>query len=220
MNKRDRKSRIKVILFILPLTIIGLTGCNPKDSSVIQVQQTNREQSEVSNETTKEQASETKEEIDKDTETVSETDQGTTEETEQGMNTAEGEKQTGKDADNREVLSQLIGLLGLTKEKLSDTIGDDPKSIDEGGVEFTNYGIRVWFGEDSLANQIYILNNDMEINGLKIGDPIRGFEKKFGEPVKDNNGDAHFKYKDIYLSVNYDTDTKEIFGIYILKEDF
>ncbi|QHQ61227.1 hypothetical protein Ana3638_10960 [Anaerocolumna sedimenticola] len=67
-------------------------------------------------------------------------------------------------------------------------------------IKFTNYGIRVRFGKYSLANQIYIMNNDIEINGLKIGDPISGFEKKFGEPVKDNSGNAHFKYKYIYLS--------------------
>jgi len=89
-------------------------------------------------------------------------------------------------------------------------------------LEFKKEGLRIWFDNKSytLVNQIFIMRNDIDLNGVKIGDNINSFNNVFGNPVSDNNGDAHFKYKNVFLSVNYDTKSGRSFGVYILKNDF
>lgn len=64
------------------------------------------------------------------------------------------------------------------------------------------------------------MRNDLNLNGVKIGDKISRFKEVFGNPVSDKSGDAHFKYKNIFLSVNYDANTGQTYAIYILKNDF
>ena len=119
-------------------------------------------------------------------------------------------------------LEGYIGLLGLDKEKLAETLKETPGSVDEGGLEFKKAGIRVWFDPENgtSAHQIYTDREDIDLKGVKIGDKIDQFKETFGEPVSDRNGDMHFKYKDVFLSVNYDTSTGETFALYVLKEDF
>ncbi|MBB6214275.1 hypothetical protein HNQ80_000344 [Anaerosolibacter carboniphilus] len=119
-------------------------------------------------------------------------------------------------------LTEYLGLLGLSKEELINKLNEKPNSIGEGGLEFKEAGIRVWFDQESytLVDQIFIMRKDIDLNGVKVGDKISRFKEVFGNPISDRNGDAHFKYKDIFLSVNYDTKTEEIYGLYILKNDF
>jgi len=118
-------------------------------------------------------------------------------------------------------LSSYISLMGLSRDKLADTIKETPSSVDEGGMEFKNAGIRFWFDTQSgTVNQIFTQNKNIDLNGVKIGDKIDKFEEKFGKPVSDKNGDMHFKYKDVFLSVNYDTETGTTYALYILKKDF
>ncbi len=113
-----------------------------------------------------------------------------------------------------------LDLLGLDRDELIDALGEEPESIDEGGLEFKKAGIRVWFDQDAVS-QIFTQRQDIDFNGAKIGDKIDAFKKAFGEPVSDQNGDMHFKYGDnAYISVNYDTDTGETFAVYLLSEDF
>jgi hypothetical protein len=49
---------------------------------------------------------------------------------------------------------------------------------------------------------------------------IQMFKDIFGEPTKDKEGEAHFSYEGIYLVTQYDTTTKEVFGIYLLTEAY
>lgn len=116
-------------------------------------------------------------------------------------------------------LTYYIGLLGLSKDELPGKINETPVSADEGGQEFEKAGIRVWF-DDTSVSQIFTQRKDIDINGVNIGDKIDKFKEKFGEPVSDKNGDMHFKYKDVFLSVNYDTKSRDTFALYILKKDF
>ncbi len=119
-------------------------------------------------------------------------------------------------------LDGYIGLLGLTKEELVKNLGEEPEKIDEGGLEFKKAGIRIWFDQTNYktAEQIFVMDPDFDIHGVKLGDKIDKFKKVLKDPVSDRNGDAHFKYNEIYLSINYDTNTQVTYGLYLLKNDF
>ena len=119
-------------------------------------------------------------------------------------------------------LDGYIGLLGLTKEELVKNLGEEPEKIDEGGLEFKKAGIRIWFDQTNYktVEQIFVMNPDFDIHGVKLGEKIDKFKEVLKDPVSDRNGDAHFKYNDIYLSINYDTNTQVTYGLYLLKNDF
>lgn len=114
-----------------------------------------------------------------------------------------------------------LDLLGLNKQDLINKMNEKPYSIDEGGLEFKEAGIRVWFNWDTdTVNQVYLDRNNLDFNGAIIGDKIENFKEAFGEPISDRNGDMHFKYGNSYISVNYDPQTKITFAVYLLSEDF
>lgn len=116
---------------------------------------------------------------------------------------------------------QYFDLLGASKDKLLDTLTEEPTKIDEGGLEFKENGLRIWFNTDFTAvSQIFTDRVDIDFNGAKIGDKIESFKKAFGEPISDTNGDMHFKYDEGFISVNYDTQTEASFAVYLLSEDF
>lgn len=116
---------------------------------------------------------------------------------------------------------RYFDLLGSGKQDLINDISEKPESVDEGGLEFKETGIRVWFHTDtSIVNQVFTQREDLDFKGAKIGDKIESFQKAFGESIRDQNGDMHFKYKDGYISVIYDTQTKITFAVYLLSEDF
>ena len=115
-----------------------------------------------------------------------------------------------------------IKLIGLSKKQLIDTIGEKPYIIDEGGLDFSEYGIRVWFegyGTGSVQ-QVYTDKKDVDFNGVKIGDKISKFKDIFGKPVQKNNTSAYnnFEYNGIILSVYYNPKTKITFAVYILDQ--
>lgn len=111
-------------------------------------------------------------------------------------------------------------LLGLSKQDFLYRMNEKPETIDEGGLEFKEAGIRVWFDmETSVVSQIYFDRNDMDFNGARIGDKIESFKTAFGEPVSDKNGDMHFNYKDRYISVNYDAQIQTTVAVYLLSEE-
>lgn len=120
------------------------------------------------------------------------------------------------------LLERYIGLLGLTKEELVTNLGEEPEKIDEGGLEFKKAGIRIWLDQTNYktAEQIFVMDPDFDIHGVKLGEKIDKFKEVLKDPVSDRNGDAHFKYNDIYLSINYDTSTQVTYGLYLLKNDF
>ena len=119
-------------------------------------------------------------------------------------------------------LDGYIGVLGLTKEELVKNLGEEPEKIDEGGLEFKKAGIRIWFDQTNYktVEQIFVMNPDFDIHGVKLGEKIDKFKEVLKDPVSDQNGDAHFKYNNIYLSINYDTNTQVTYGLYLLKNDF
>lgn len=112
-------------------------------------------------------------------------------------------------------------LLGSSKQDLITDISEKPESVDEGGLDFKETGIRVWFDTDTgIVNQVFTQREDLDFKGAKIGDKTESFQNAFGEPISDQNGDMHFKYKDGYISVVYDTQTGITFAVYLLSEDF
>ncbi|WP_312430023.1 M56 family metallopeptidase [Lacrimispora sp.] len=114
-----------------------------------------------------------------------------------------------------------LDLLGLTKDELLNSMDEETESVDGGGMEFKKSGLRVWFDWDTnTVSQVYIASSDTDFNGAIIGDNIENFKKAFGDPVSDQNGDIHFRYKDAYISVNYDMQTKISCAVYLLSEDF
>lgn len=116
-----------------------------------------------------------------------------------------------------------IKLIGLTKKDLISTVGEQPKKIDEGGLEFPKAGIRVWFKDygSGPVQQVYTDKKDVEFNGVKIGDKISSFKNIFGTPVKEDTNSAfsNFNYKGIVLSVYYDPKTEITFAAYILDQE-
>ncbi|MFW6676351.1 hypothetical protein ACOAOT_01700 [Lacrimispora sp. AGF001] len=135
----------------------------------------------------------------------------------------EAAKESSTAAENESaLLDRYIALLGLTKEELVKNLGEEPEKIDEGGLEFKKAGIRIWFDQTNYktAEQIFVMDPDFDIHGVKLGEKIDKFKEVLKDPVSDRNGDAHFKYNDIYLSINYDTNTQVTYGLYLLKNDF
>ncbi|UOO37059.1 hypothetical protein IZU99_07220 [Oscillospiraceae bacterium CM] len=121
-------------------------------------------------------------------------------------------------------LEDLTKLLGLTKDALIKAIPETPVTVDEGGLGFEKTGIRVWFDNESYTTvaQVLILSDAIDINGLKLGDSFEAFKAVFGEPMSDTNGDAHFKYGDMYLSVVRDPadQSGKVIAVYLLSENF
>lgn len=203
IKKFDKKLRTWFIGGMALIITISFAGCGSKVSTnednikkEVAVQETSKDSNDTSS-------------------TLQDTSKETTSENEKTVNELK--------SDNKESsFNEYINLLGLSKEKLIGTLNEKPSPIDEGGLEFKEAGVRVWFDAKShtLVDQIFIMKSDMDLNGVKIGDKISKFKEVFGKSVSDKNGDAHFKYKDIFLSVNYDTKTEQTYGVYLLQTDF
>ncbi|MBU3188095.1 hypothetical protein K9O30_00655 [Clostridium bowmanii] len=116
-----------------------------------------------------------------------------------------------------------IKLIGLNKTELMEKLGEEPTTIDEGGLKFSQLDIRVWFKDygKGPVEQVYIDNKDVDFDGLRLGDKICSFKEKFGKPVEEHLSFAisNFKYKGIVLSVYYDPKTETTFAVYILDEN-
>jgi len=117
---------------------------------------------------------------------------------------------------------EYIKLIGLNKRELITSVGEEPTSIDEGGLEFSKIGIRVWlkgYGTGPVE-QIFINKKNVDFNGAKIGDRISSFKNKFGLPVAENTGSAYsnFEYNGVVISVYYNPKTEVTFAVYILDE--
>ncbi|MEL4106124.1 hypothetical protein AAFA46_04680 [Oscillospiraceae bacterium WX1] len=121
-------------------------------------------------------------------------------------------------------LKDLTALLGMTKDSLLKAIPETPVTVDEGGLGFEKTGIRVWFDDKTHTTvaQVLIMNDTIDINSLKLGDNFGAFKDVFGTPVSDTNGDAHFKYGDIYIStLREQSDLNgKVISVYLLSENF
>jgi hypothetical protein len=76
------------------------------------------------------------------------------------------------------------------------------------------------YGKGLVVSQIFTQRKDINFNGAVIGENISIFKKALGKPISDKNGEAHFKYKDIFLLINYDIQTGNTICAYFLKEDY
>lgn len=220
-RKKSNKTLTAALFVSLSVSMAVLTGCSSKKQVITLLDNTKSGIEQSTDLDTAESATAQQDNSVENTANSSEENGNTinsasTVENSAGEETGETNVSSGEENN----LDKLIGLLGLTKEEISKELGEEPSKIDEGGLEFINYGIRVWFDEGAKVNQIFLLAGDIDLKGVKAGDTISAFKEVFGDPVKDNNGDAHFKYGDIYLSVNYEKDTLKTYGIYILSEDF
>lgn len=123
--------------------------------------------------------------------------------------------------DEKDSLEKYEKLIGLSREEIIYAMGEEPDSADEGGLEFLNADINVWFGDDGKSvNEIAIYNSDIDFNGAKIGGKIEDFKKVFGKPVVEDNASAYsnFDYKGLVLSVAYDPSVDRVVGVSIMKE--
>lgn len=211
----NQKLRKTGILLITLLGVAGLTACNTKKIDTV-AQESEQIQEQGSTQEANEQPTQEPSEDPTQEPTQAPAELSTenqTTDTDQGQDAAEVTNQY-KD------LSQLGTLLGLSKEELIEQVDSEHTTIDEGGLEFSQPEIRVWFDKDGKVNQIFTVDKGIDFNGTKIGDNIKSFVEKFGEPTKDNNGEAHFTYKDIFILVHYDSETGSTYDVYLLKEDF
>ncbi|HEX9061020.1 MAG TPA: hypothetical protein VF941_12645, partial [Clostridia bacterium] len=204
MINKSKKSSLKAfgsIIFIIVISFASLSGCgSSKETSANEGSTKNIEKTAGTASTI----------------TQDSTLQNTTDRTNKGETAAATSTAVVSKTDSS--LAGYISLLGLSRDKLASTLNEKPVFVDEGGLEFKKAGIRIWF-DGTSASQIFTQRKDIDLNGAKIGDKIDRFKEKLGQPVSDKNGDMHFKYKDVFLSINYDTGTKDTFALYILKKD-
>lgn len=214
MINRFIKNSMILLGSVMLVIAAGLSGCSSGELSG---------QAAATNEATavKDATSESSQDAGKTAEETSPpASGGTVQNVPGGTNEESGKPETGSEADDSSLMG-YISLLGLDRDELAGRFDEKPGSADEGGLEFEKAGIRVWFDtETGTVNQIFTVRKDMDMNGARIGDKTDKFKEAFGEPVSDRNGDMHFKYKDVFLSVIYDTSTGETFALYILKKDF
>ncbi|AGF58651.1 hypothetical protein B0P06_003031 [Clostridium saccharoperbutylacetonicum] len=213
MNKFEKKFKnllVVTMVSFITISLIGLIGCESK-------------------ELTKADAENKKVVVDKNSEDNNEGNSkdakvATTSKILEDEKQIDSKKSIDKskiDADEMN-FKDYISLLGTNKEKLLSTLNEKPSSVDEGGVEFKKAAIRVWFDKKSntQVDQVLIMGKEANLNGVKIGENISRFKEVFGKSISDKNGDAHFKYNGVFLSINYDTNTGETYAVYILKNDF
>lgn len=203
------------------ITVGAFTGCSVKDKDSVTAYANMKEQ-QISTKDTKGEAAksdkpnseESKSEEPKVTEEAKSDDSKVVEEAKTDESkVAENETKIGE-------FKNYISLLGQKKDDLTTLLKEQPTTIDEGGLDFKNAQLRVWLDKDGLVNQVFTMNKEVDFNGVKIGADIKNFKEVFGDPISDNNGDAHFKYDNVYLSVNYDTKTGGTYAVYILNENF
>lgn len=229
IQKRFKLLLSAAIICAITISSASIVGCSPKKSSEIDL-----ENKEVSVEKVSENSNQT--EGEKISEEVVSIEKSSNNEDNKEIAALQVKKKndsvkiiedsksmdTSKSDTGKNNFAEYMNLLDLSKEKLISALNEKPSSIGEGGVEFEKAGIRVWFNQknNDKVEQIFTMRNDLNLNGVKIGDKISRFKEVFGNPVSDKNGDAHFKYNNIFLSVNYDANTGQTYAIYILKNDF
>jgi bla regulator protein blaR1 len=193
-KKSKWTSTLLTIILVLSIGLIGLTGCKKSDA---EAKDNAAAQTSSENDNTNNNAA---------------------------VDTATPVPETTKAPESSDVselnnLDMLTELIGLSKDDLISKLGKDYNTIDEGGLKFADQGIRVWFDEKGVTNQVYMDDKDIDLDGVKIGSSIDGFKDAFGDPVSDNNGNATFIYNNYYLSVYYDSDSANTYAVYLLTEN-
>ena len=127
-------------------------------------------------------------------------------------------EETRKEVSNNS-FEKYFSYLGVSRDKLKKDLGVFTE-IDEGGLEFKDVGIRVWFENDeNTAKSISVLieNPDVDYNGIKRGENINRFREVFGVPLSDNttSAEAIFVYKQVWVIVDYDPKTGKTAAVYV-----
>jgi len=141
------------------------------------------------------------------------------EEIKQDVESSQESKETEKE--EKKALEKYVKLLGLSREEIIDVMAEEPIVVDEGGLEFPNAKIRVWFIEDGkTVDQIFIDDSEVDFNGARLGGNIEDFKNIFGEPVNEDSATTYsnFDYKGLVLHIQYDPSTKKVFSVYLMKE--
>ncbi|MBF8982344.1 hypothetical protein IZY60_02220 [Lutibacter sp. B2] len=189
----------KIIMVLIALLLgISMIGCtNEQDTSSAEASQEEK--------VIKEEGSAAQEEIKQ---------QGTS-----GSEVYQEVKNTKKDEKN--AFEKYTKLIGLSKEEIIKAMGEEPSSADEGGLDFSNGGIRVWFGNGGkTANEVFMDSSDIDFNGARIGEKIGEFKNVFGKIVVEDTGSAYsnFDYEGLVIHVQYDPSTEKVVAVYIMKE--
>lgn len=202
-KKKQLKYKRGIYMMALLIAMLTFTGCSSKTKDT-----TESETKTTVKEPTKENIKE---------EVIPEQQVNTVKDEVQTTTTKEDEAQQ---EDSQ--FKQYCKLIGLSKEELITTLSEEPVGTDEGGLEFTKAGIRVWMdpSTNETVDQIFTTNASIDFNGAKIGDKLSKFKEVFQEPISDTNGDAHFSYENVFISVNYDAQTQDTYAVYILKNNF
>ncbi len=114
---------------------------------------------------------------------------------------------------------QYLSYLGVSREQLENDLGTSTK-IDEGGLEFKDAKIRIWFESDedtAKSISVWIDNPEVDYNGIKRGEHINRFREVFGVPLSDNTASAEaiFVYEQVWLIVDYDPNTGKTAAVYV-----
>lgn len=218
-NKKQIRSKKGLLLSTIIVGSLIFAGCTGNHK-----EETKKEPMTQQTDTTTNIDSTKNEEAVKEStkEEIKDTDYTTANSTTKEESTTKEDEKTSAESKNNTHLDKYVKLLGLNKNELAKELNEEPQTVDEGGLEFKNAGIRVWFDQTNyeVVEQIFVMNPDFEISGAKIGDKISKFSEVLDKPIRDNNGDAHYKYNDVYILVNYDTTTQDTYAVYILKNDF
>lgn len=223
MKKKYKVMRKKLMLGVMALTCIitvgAFAGCSIKEkvsANTSEISQGNEKEELGYNETKPvDEATTDESKPAEDTKAVDET----TADKSKPVDETKAIENT-KDTTKVDEFQAYIRLIGQKKDDLNNILEEEPKIIDEGGLEFENAQLRIWLDDKGLVNQVFTMNKSVDLNGVKIGEDIKKFEEVFGDALSNKNGDAHFKYGNVYLSVNYDIKTGETYAVYILKENF
>lgn len=117
---------------------------------------------------------------------------------------------------------RYIPFIGKSEADLTSEIGEEPAAVNEGGLNYRKAGIKAWTnGSTGNVVDIYTSTNNMDFNGLKVGDAIDAFQKAFGTPTKQDTKAAYsvFPYKGISLTVNYDAATMKVTVVHIAASE-
>lgn len=140
----------------------------------------------------------------------------------QEITSAEASQETKETKEEeKKTLKKYAKLFGLGREEIIDAMGEEPIAVDEGGLEFPNAKIRVWFIEDGkTVDQIFIDDSEVDFNGVRLGGNIEDFKNIFGKPVAEDTESAYsnFDYEGLVLHVQYDPSTEKVFSVYLMKE--
>ncbi len=115
---------------------------------------------------------------------------------------------------------KYIPYLGMTKTEVIQAVGEEPTTIDEGGVDFATAALRLWFDENGKVRDISFGAPDVDFNGARYGQKFDAFHQALGDWFQrdENSAYAVFHYRDIDVDVDYDPKTQVVVSVHILSE--